>query len=60
MGHAQSAGSTVCQGKSLWLLSLGSNETEEERLTYRNEVLVQSFSLKLKLLQYEHSFMMNN
>lgn len=39
MGHAQSAGSTVCQGKSLWLLSLGSNETEDERPHYKNEIL---------------------
>lgn len=40
MGQAQSAGSTVCQGKNLWLFSLGSNETEEERPNYKNEILV--------------------
>lgn len=60
MGCAQSADSTVCQGKSLWPLSLGSNETVEERLNYKNEILVESFSLDLKLLQHEHSFAMSN
>lgn len=40
MGCVQSADSTVCQGKSLWLLSLGSKETEEERPNYKNKILV--------------------
>lgn len=40
MGHAQSADSIVCQRKSLWSLSLGSNETVKKRLNYKNEILV--------------------